>query len=392
MSPANMRVSGRRRPNESAPSIPAGPGSACARDHLPSIRAAPDWMGAWANWSSDQVAGSLVIFPVVRRTARRCGRLLAGKAIAVLAAVAACIGCSSISTTGIEPVAYRPPPSGWAERSFLKTLIPSNDRDWTTDQAVLPTAEFRGRQVTVRNIRNIRYRTIDDFDVHYYDRTFNLDQVTSVDFIVVPFNDTPGIAHTMLSFGFEDRQYVGLSVEIRKERGEKYSPIKGFFRQYELMYVLADERDLILKNCLQWRANVYIYRTKAGPEQARKLFEDVLNRVNKLAAEPEFYDTLTNNCTTNIRNHINRCFPDRVPYDYRVLLPGYSAELAYDLGLLDTELSFVETQRRSRVNYAAWLYRDAPDFSVKIRQVVDPEALTPATAAGVATGGSVSPR
>ncbi len=312
------------------------------------------------------------------------------------AVVAACVGCSAISESGIKPVSYRSSPAVWNDRPFLKTLVPSNDRDWATDQAVLPTAEFNGRQVTVRNIRNIRYRTIDDFDVHYYDRTFDLDRITSVDFIVVPFNDTPGIAHTMLSFGFDHRDYIGLSVEIRKERGEKYSPIKGFFRQYELMYVLADERDLILKNCLQWRANVYIYRTKAGPDQARKLFVDVLNRVNELAAEPEFYDTLTNNCTTNIRNHINRCFPDRVPYDYRVLLPGYSAELAYDLGLLDTELSFAETQRRARVNYAAYLYRDEPDFSVKIRQVVDPEALAPesapAPATGVATGGRVMPR
>ncbi len=337
-----------------------------------------------------------VLPPVARRTVGPCQGLPAWRAVAMLVVVAGSIGCSAIGTTGIEPVAYRPPPVAWADRPFLKSLIASNDRDWTPDQAVLPTAEFRGRQVAVRNIRNIRYRTIDDFDVHYYDRTFDLDRITSVDFIVVPFNDSPGIAHTMLSFGFDHRDYLGLSVEIRKERGEKYSPIKGFFRQYELMYVLADERDLILKNCMQWRANVYIYRTKAGPEQARKLFEDVLNRVNKLAAEPEFYDTLTNNCTTNIRNHINRCFPDRVPYDYRVLLPGYSAELAYDLGLLDTELSFVETQRRARVNYSAYLYRDAPDFSVKIRQVVDPEVLTPESAptpaVGVATGGRVMPR
>jgi len=337
--------------------------------------------------------------PVATGAVRNAGCGPARRAVfgALLSAVvAACIGCSAISESGIKPVSYRPPPPDWNDRPFLKTLVPSNDRDWATDQAVLPTAEFHGRQVTVRNIRNIRYRTIDDFDVHYYDRTFDLDRITSVDFIVVPFNDMPGIAHTMLSFGFDNRDYLGLSVEIRKERGEKYSPIKGFFRQYELMYVLADERDLILKNCMQWRANVYIYRTKAGPDQARKLFVDVLNRVNKLAAEPEFYDTLTNNCTTNIRNHINRCFPDRVPYDYRVLLPGYSAELAYDLGLLDTELSFAETQRRARVNYSAYLYRDAPDFSVKIRQVVDPEALTPESAstpaAGIATGGSVMPR
>lgn len=251
---------------------------------------------------------------------------------------------------------------------LIKTVKPSNDRDWSPDQAVLPRAEFYGDHVTIRNIRHIAYRTINDYDVRHYDRTFDLNKLTSVDFIVVPFNDTPGIAHTMLSFGFEDRDYVGLSVEIRKERGEKYGPLKGFFRQYELMYVLADERDLIQKNAIHWLCDVYVYRTVATPEQGRRLLVDVLNRVNKLADQPEFYDTLANNCTTNLRDHINRCFPDRVPYDYRILLPGYSDKMAYDLGLLANDRSFEELRRRARVNYQANLYRDDHEFSAKIRR------------------------
>ena len=123
-----------------------------------------------------------------------CGQAFRAVFVALLpAVVAACMGCSAISESGIKPVSYRPPSPDWNDRPFLKTLVPSNDRDWAADQAVLPTAEFHGRQATVRNIRNIRYRTIDDFDVHYYDRTFDLDRITSVDFIVVPFNDMPGI-------------------------------------------------------------------------------------------------------------------------------------------------------------------------------------------------------
>jgi len=262
----------------------------------------------------------------------------------------------------------RLPPGDQAAPELVKFLKPSNHRDWSPDQAVLPWADINGHEVTIHNIRNAQYRTVDDYDVRHYDKTYDLDQLTSVDFIVVPFADTPSIAHVMLSFGFDDRDFLVLSVEIRKEKGEKYSAVGGFFRQYELMYVLADERDVVWKNAVGWLCDVYLYRARATPEQVRALLLDVLQRVNKLRDEPEFYHSLTNNCTTNIRNHINRLVPDRVPYDYRVLLPGYSDHLAYDLGLLQTDTSFEETRLRSRINYLAYLYLDDPDFSRKIRQ------------------------
>lgn len=255
-----------------------------------------------------------------------------------------------------------------ANPDLLKWLQPSNDRDWSPDQAVLPQVEFHGNQITVRNIRNSDYRTADDYDVHHYDKTFDLDRLTSVDFIVVPFNDLPGIAHTMLSFGFEDQDYLGVSVEIRKERHESYSPIKGFFQQYELMYVLADERDLILKQSLHYLCDVYVYRSSATPQQCRELLMDVLQRVNQLYEKPEFYHTLTNNCTTNLRNHVNRLAPDRVPYDYRVLLPAHSDRLAFDLGLLESRGSFEETRAAAKVNFQAYLHESSANFSQKIRQ------------------------
>lgn len=251
---------------------------------------------------------------------------------------------------------------------ILKWMRPSNDRVWTPDQAVLPVAEFHGSQVTVRNIRSCEYRTVDDYDVRHYDKTFDLNRLTSVDFIVVPFDDIPGIAHTMLSFSFEDRDYLGVSIEIRKELGESYSPVKGFLRQYELMYVLADERDLILKQSLHYLCDVYVYRSSATPEQCRELLLDVLGRVNKLYEEPEFYNTLANNCTTNIRNHVNRLAPDRVPYDYRVLLPAHSDRLAFDLGLLESRGSFEETRAAAKVNFQAYLHESSPSFSQKIRR------------------------
>lgn len=249
-----------------------------------------------------------------------------------------------------------------------KSLQPSNDRDWSPDQAVLPTAEFDGERVTLRNIRHCHYRTDEDYDVRHEDRVFRLDELNSVDFIVVPFPGVPNLAHTMLSFGFADRDYVCVSVEVRKEKGEVYDAVKGLFRQFEIMYVVGDERDLIGLRANHRLNDVYVYRTRATPQQAQALFLDVMQRVNALAVRPEFYNTLTNNCTTNIRRHINRLAPERVPYDLRVLLPGHSDLLAYELGLIDTAESFPRTKMAARVNYDAYLHRDAPDFSVKIRR------------------------
>jgi len=248
-------------------------------------------------------------------------------------------------------------------------LSPSNDRDWSPDQAVLPAAEFSsdGTSVTIRNIRDCDYRTSDDYDVRHYDRTYDLAKLKTVEFVRVPFPGMPELAHTMLSFGFDDRDYLGVSVEIRKEKGETYNPVLASFNRYEIMYVLADERDLIGVRANYRLNDVYLYPTRATPEQVRKLFDDVMVRVNQLRTEPEFYNTLTNNCTTNIARHINNLAPNRVRYDYRVLLPGYSDRLAYDLGLLKTEVSFDETRRAARVTDLAYRYRESPEFSQAIR-------------------------
>jgi len=287
----------------------------------------------------------------------------------LLAALASMCGCRSAQ------VANNTDPFGRTVMSMVempenmgKAVKPSNDRVWAPEQAVLPYAEFDDGTVTVRNIRNCTYRSAEDFDVHHYDKTFDLGKIESVDFIMVPFPDNPSIGHTMLSFGFEGDDHLVLSVEIRKEEGEAYSAVKGFFRQYEIMYVLGDERDLIGLRANHWLNDVYVYRARATQPQVRQLFLDVLNRANKLAEEPEFYDTLANNCTTNIVSHINKLSPDRVPLDYRALLPGYSDELAYELGLLDTDLSFEQTKLRARVNRLAYIHRDSEDFSRLIRQ------------------------
>lgn len=245
---------------------------------------------------------------------------------------------------------------------------PSNHRDWTADQARLPWAEIDGRQVRVHNVRHARYRSASDFDVVWEDRTYHLDRLRSAWFVVEPFEGWKGPAHTLMSFGFEGDDYLAVSVEIRKEKGEEFSPWKGLARQYELMYVIGDERDLILLRTNHRRDEVYLYPVRAPRERLEQMLVSMLRRANRLREEPELYNTLTNTCTTNIVRHVNELVPGRVPWSYKVLLPGYSDELAYELGLIDTDLPFPEARRRFRIDRKAQRLGDREDFSVAIRQ------------------------
>lgn len=248
-------------------------------------------------------------------------------------------------------------------------IRPSNDRDWAPDQAVLPWAEFAGRQVRVHNVRNLRYRSVSDYDLAYDDRTFDLDRLESAWFMVEPFAEFGGAAHTLLSFGFAGDEYVAVSVEIRKERGESFSPWKGLLRQFELMYVVGDERDLLGLRANHRHDDVYLYPVRAPRQRVEAVFVSMLERANRLRREPEFYNTLTSTCTTNIVRHVNELVPGRVPWSYKVLLPGYADELAYDVGLLATDLPFAEARRRFRINERAAAYADRDDFSAGIRRL-----------------------
>lgn len=256
--------------------------------------------------------------------------------------------------------------------SVEKRITPSHFRDWVPEQAVLPNVEFRGNQVTVRNVRNCKYFANDVYLVDYYDKTIDLDRVRSVDFIVVPFTGMPALAHAMLSFtiaGADGRlEHLAVSVETRKEKNEKYNPVKGSANQYELIYVVADERDVIQYRTNFNGENVYLYHTTASPEAAKALLADVLNRVNQIAATPEFYDTLVNNCTSNIVRHVNRIKPNRIVADYRVLLPGYSDQLAFEEGLIERKGTFKETKQQAYVNPLARRYAGREDFSELIRR------------------------
>jgi hypothetical protein len=256
--------------------------------------------------------------------------------------------------------------------SVEKRIAPSNFRDWRPEQSVVPHAEFQGEQVTVHNVRNCKYFANDVYMVDYYDKTIDLNRVEGVDFIVVPFKGTPALAHVMISFQIANpdgtRDHLAVSVETRKERDENYNPVKGSTNAYELMYVVADERDVIQYRTNYNNEDVYLYHTVATPEASKALLVDVLTRANQVAKQPEFYDTLLNNCTSNIVRHVNRIKPNRIVADYRVLLPGYSDALAYDEGLIEHHGTFPETKQQAYVNPAALRYAGREDFSEMIRR------------------------
>lgn len=244
-------------------------------------------------------------------------------------------------------------------------IPPSNARRWQPDVAVLPWAEIRGDLVTIHDIRNCDYRSETDYTVRHYDRTFHLSKLRSVDLSLVYWG-SPMIAHTMLSFGFGDGGVVCFSVETRKEVGEAYSTVKGFFRQYELTYVVADERDLIRLRTNYRGERVYLYRLNASRDLARRVFLDYLRRVNSLKERPEWYNALTSNCTTNIRSHVAPFNPG-ARLDWRILVNGYVDEMLYERGAVDTTVPFAELKRKSLINGRARLADDAANFSQLVR-------------------------
>lgn len=274
----------------------------------------------------------------------------------------------------ILPLLVRPRRRGVIASVFLFTLVvvwwltipPSNNRYWQPDVAVLPRATIAGDLVTIHNIRNCDYRSETDYTCRYYDRTFDLARLKSIDLFLVYWG-SPYIAHTMFSFGFEGQGQVCFSIETRKEKGEEYSAIKGFFKQYELTYVVADERDVVRLRSNYRKEDVYLYQLKAEPELIRKVFLDYLRQVNRIHDRAEWYNALTSNCTTNIRGH-TAPYARNARFDWRIIVNGFLDEMIYERGTVNTSLPFDELKQRSYINARAQASDKAIDFSRRIRE------------------------
>jgi len=239
---------------------------------------------------------------------------------------------------------------------------PANTDNWEPEVATPATVTIANNQVTITNIRNFTYQTREIFSPHYETRTYDLNNLSSLD-LILSYWTSPLIAHVFLSFGFND-EYIAISIEIRRRKGQKYSSRAGFFRQYEMFYVVADERDLIGQRVLIRKEDVYLYRLQIPEEIRKTLFLSYMKRVEHLAKHPEFYNTLTNNCTTNIFRHANES-ARLLPFTWKILLSGRADEFAYERGILDQSVPFKTLKRASLITPES--AARAGNFSLNIR-------------------------
>jgi hypothetical protein len=249
--------------------------------------------------------------------------------------------------------------------AWWSSLAASNARDWQPDVARAPTAEIAGDRVTVRNVRNFAYRSETDFEQRWEDRTFDLAKLEGMDIFFSHWG-SPWIAHTIMSWWFSDGQHLAVSIETRKEIGEEYSAVAGFFRRYELIYVAADEEDVVKLRTNFRGEDVYLYRLSRPKARARALLVDYLEAMNELAAEPGWYNALTTNCTTTIRQRVMHAGGD-LPISWKLLANGRLPELLYAQGALDDALPFAELKTASRIDERALAARPSEDFSAQIR-------------------------
>jgi hypothetical protein len=246
------------------------------------------------------------------------------------------------------------------------TLSPGNDRNWQPDVARLPTATIDGSRLTVRNVRNFSYPEEGGVTERWETRTYDLDDLVGLD-IFISFWGPTLYGHTIASWEFADGRHLAVSIETRKEQGETYSAVRGFFRQFELYYVVADESDVVALRTNRRGERVELYRTLATPTEDRALLLDYVREMNALAEAPRWYNALTQNCTTTIWHHAKAVGSD-FPLDWRLLANGYLVDLSYELGTVNTSIGLDELKRRSDITARAREAGDGAGFSRAIRE------------------------
>lgn len=250
------------------------------------------------------------------------------------------------------------------------TLAPSNDLAWQPDVARLPTATIEGSLLTIRNVRSFVYKGENDFIEHWDTRTYDLDKLIGVDLFISFWGPTL-YGHTIASWEFSDGQHLAVSIETRKEKGETYSALRGFFRQYELYYVVADESDPVAVRTNHRGERVELYRMIASEEEDRALLLDYVREMNTLAEKPRWYNALTHNCTTTIWHHAKAVGSD-LPFDWRLVANGHLIDLAYERGTVNTAVGLENLKRQSDITARARSAGDSAEFSKAIRKELPP--------------------
>jgi hypothetical protein len=283
-----------------------------------------------------------------------------------------------IYAVGIVTILFKLKGSGWSAALCLLgfcsvlgwwlTLRPSNDGNWQPDTDRTGWAEIDGDRISIHNLRSCDYRSETDYSNCWSDRTLYLSQIRAADFFLTNWG-IPFASHPIVSFQFGDNQHVAFSIEARYRTGQAYSTILGFFRQYELIFIVADERDVIrLRANYRKDEEVYMYRVRVSPEVARAMFLTYVTYMNRLNDHPEWYNELTRNCTTTLQKPLAADVSNPQPWNYQFLLNGTLDALLYDRGRLVTGgLPFPELKQREHINPAAQAAGNSPDFSALIR-------------------------
>lgn len=288
-------------------------------------------------------------------------------------ALIACIGAIALAGM-IALLARHSLRRGWvalilclaAATLWWSTIAPQQDLAWAPDTARGVTAEFQGDAVVIHNIRDFIWKDEDTATVRWKSGTYPLDAITSVDLLTSVWS-SPAIAHVLISFGFSDGRHLAFSAEIRREADEEFSSVGGFFKQFELVLIAAEERDIVKLRTNHRNEDVSLFPLRLTPEQARVLLLSYLERGNQLAAEPEFYNTITANCTTVIFR-LARLVDPGLPFDWRVLASGYLPAYLFDLGAIDTAKPLEDTLEEARITRRAVLLPPSADYSAGIRE------------------------
>jgi hypothetical protein len=249
---------------------------------------------------------------------------------------------------------------------WWRSIAPSNDRAWADDVARMLSARISGDRVTLHNVRNFNWRSDDDYDVRWETRHYDLSQLTSAD-VIVSYWSGRTIAHAMISFGFADGRHLVFSVEIRKRRGQVFSEIGGFFKQFERILIAADEHDIVRVRTNVRGEDDYLYALRMSRSQRRALFVSYLDEANRRLRTPVWYHTITSNCTTIVYRMARKIAPG-LPFDYRLLATGYLPQYLYAVGALDRRQSLDALTRDARITERARACQAGEDFSAAIRR------------------------
>lgn len=254
--------------------------------------------------------------------------------------------------------------------AILFSRKPSHDRDWEMDQKILPEISFSDSEVDIKNMRDFKYSSETDYEISYYDKNIDINHIESLDYIIEPFSDFDWPAHTMFSFWLNNWEHIIISAEIRKEKWESFSPIKWIMRDYEIVYMIGSETDFVKLRANYRKDDVIMYPIKTTQEKIQKLFISMLERADELSKKAEFYNTITQNCTTSILSHVNELREEKIPWSLEALLPSNSDKVIYELWLINTQLTLPEARKYYQINDLSEQFGDDKNYSDKIRKII----------------------